>query len=716
MTDDPSSPVRRAATGGDVTRTDWPGRNEPRVNLYQGSGRAGACFDEAGLMNHQDERAGDRIGRTVLMHADHWHRDEATGMDYWLPLGRLRWIGGLPEPTAEYRQHLSLYDATLETSLSWTDASIDLRSYFHPEERDLLAVEIDYEGGERTDDVVPPVALTPDLEPRMPMHDLSLSGEFEELAFDSIDREGGGTWLARVRAGTAESVLGLSVASRTGKLELHSTADGVKLTFSGEQGSHFLLVGMAGAEREDDLRTGLEATRSPDDFFASAKRAWHERWGDSALEVPIPEYQALWARSLYYVFASYAPEVRSPAAPHGWSGHGWGFHFPQDVSYVHPALLRHGHFDVARAWVEFYRDRLEETRAQTRRVFDAAGTMWEWEYPIGAPHDRPHPNAEYPFERFHFEIHNAAYPARMARETAQYVEDEEWSREVAWPVVRGSARFFADVLEREDDGTWGIDHEPSMGQDELGGQNAKNYLCALFGARYALEAAVAMVEEFEIKVVDVVETDGESAIAETAVGAAELDRWRTVLEDGLAFDRLLTDAGYYLPNEDVTREEVEANQKHPVQLNPLTFLPQEIDEASVAAYERRDDLCAGMGEGKSMGWTLAAYALAASHRGDADGLIRELERVVPSDYADPDWIQVYETAGARDRPYYITSHGLYLQALSDAVVSDYFGEVEVGAAWPDEWGEVAFENLHTVDGVRSGEYREDEWRVTRTER
>ena len=684
--------MRELVSTGDVVRTSWPGSHSNRPNLYLGSGRAGACFDAYGLMNAAREEPGEGgIGRTALTHADHWHREGTTGMDYWLPLGRLMWADEPLDPTKRYRQHLSLHDGTLQTTLEGDECTGDLRAYFNPDLRDILAVEVSYEA---TTSSMPSIALRPNSQPRVPMHEhLDLCASFGE-DYDPQD----GWWSATVSAGTAESVLAVSLSTETGEANLSANDDGVEIHFGGERGSHLLLVGAAGVARSDELKRILQTDRTCEQYWSEARSAWHKRWGKSWVDLPIQEYQALWARSLYYVLASYAPEVRSPAPPHGWSGHGWGFHFPQDVSYVHPVLLRHGHFDIAKAWVEFYRNRIGETRRWTEQVFDADGTMWEWEYPIGAEHSRPHPNDTYPFERFHFEIHNAAYPARMAAETAEYVDDDEWASTVAWPVVRESARFYASVMQQENDGNWGIHLEPSMGQDELGGQNAKNYLCALFSAWYTLQTAVEMAEDESLTI---------------EIAGDELGRWRRILDDGIAIERLRCDSNYYLPNEDVNEEDVRESQKHPVQLNPLTFVPLPITDATRTAFENRDSLCHGMENSRSRGWTLPAYALAASHLGDSDALLRELDRLVPGELADPGLVQLYETSGARERPYYVTSHGLILQALVDAMVHDYWGEEQLGTAWPSQWGDASFNHLYLANGPVSGRYENGEWTIDR---
>jgi hypothetical protein len=205
---------------------------------------------------------------------------------------------------------------------------------------------------------------------------------------------------------------------------------------------------------------------------------------------------------------------------------------------------------------------------------------------------------------------------------------------------------------------------------------------------------------------------------ELSLEEEQFARWERILAEGLAFRRLYEpDLGLLATCEGLAGQQQLGNEKHPVQLNPLTFLPLSLrgrqpEEHVRRAYERRYDLCAGVKERTYYGWTLAAYWLAASHMGDAEGLLFELGQALPGRYVDREWLQIFETSGYPQSSYYVTSSGLYLQALNDALVSDYWGEVEIGAACPDDWQEVAFENLHTADGrCWSGEKVAGHWQV-----
>jgi hypothetical protein len=668
---------------GNILREAWPQRQSEHLNLYLGSGRCGACFDAFGLMhNGRGGQPRTSQSNTTLMHADHWHRG-AFGLDYWLPIARLVWAEEAPSVPQNYRQELKIGAGRLRTEMAWPGLQLTFEATFHPQRRDLLAIEISYEA--EGENAVPTLLLAPEVAVKT-HYDQQLKGEAHSLELDAASQ----WWLGRVQMGTADSALALRVISEQGNAELKAHSQGVSLSFGGAQGRHLIIIGTAGMPRRDELCEEMRAIASPGDYMAEATAAWHKRWGNAFIQVPVPEYQAMWARSLYYTLCSYAPDKHSPAAPMGWAGNNWPFHFPQDVSYIHPALLRLGHTDIARSIVEFYRGYLEEMQSFTKRIYKVEGAQWAWEFPIGHGTrllENGTPNW------FQFEIHNAAYPARMARETSLHLRDAAWTREVAWPVVRESARFFGSVLQRENDGTWGMHVTPSMGQDELGGENAKNYLDALFSAEYCLKTALAMAKELGAN---------EPAFAQ----------WQRILADGLAYDRLLDKKeGIRASCEGLAGAQAFGKEKHPVQLNPLIFLPLgHADGAVRRAYERRYELCAGVREKFYHGWTLAAYWLAASHMGDGEGLLGELSQALPGRYIDPNWIQIYESSTAVHAAYYVTSHGLYLQALNDALVSDFWGETQIGYACPASWNEVSFTNLRTADGrVWSGHKTGDSW-------
>ena len=656
-----------AIRAGDIVRESWVAPEDQVLNLYQGGGRSGACWNAWGLMNSEEfDKAHARKERTVWMHADHWYRGN-FGADGWVPLGRLTWAERSPAAPREYEQKLTMWDGRLTTRVAGPEGSYRFSSYFDPGNPDVLAFEIEYDFSEGT---LPSLLFHPCL-----TWDLSFIGRATG-SVRSLEQEESPAWsLLEMNTGTVTTVAALRGVDLEGSCKVVADPRGLKLEFTERRGRHVLWLGAANESRREELVASLRAAE-PKAWAARAAENWRKRWGSGWIHIPDPEKQALWARSHFYMLASYNADVRSPAPPMGWSGNQWPYGFPQDLSYIHPALLRLGHADIPKGWVEFYARTIPSMREITRHVFGASGVMWAWEYPIGETsqlmmNGSPH--------RYAFQIHNAAYPARMALETARHLGDLAWAREFAWPVVLESARFFASLVRRAADGLWDLKVSPCSGQDEYDETERANYLCSLFSALYALQAGLQLAGQLGIE-------DGETA------------RWRNILADGLAFPRLLGhESGTYALAQGADALSRFGVQKHPVQINPLVFLPLgRLTRPTLTAYELRHQLCIGHEKREYAGWTLPAFWLAAAHMGDGQGLLDDLAHGVPTGTIDADHIQFYESANAH-APFFVTSSGLYCQALQDALVQDYWGRTEFGSACPAAWQRVAFGGLRTSD-------------------
>jgi hypothetical protein len=635
-------------TQADVIRHNWPIETDKSLNLYLGTGRCGGCFDRYGLQ-HQDDLSpvAKRISRTWLAHADVWHRGR-HGLDTQVPLTRLRWSEPPGEPT-HYRQHLELAAGRLTTEFAGEDFCYTLTALTNPSEasRDLLFFHFQWKSTKR-----PALVFS-----AVPVYPSDYSGELTVQCASSL---AGNRAMLDLRRGNSH---GLALAHVSGDLCPAISGRDVVIQLGAAKGAGLIILALGSAARKAELQTALDraVAKTVEQLKAEAEAAWGVRWGKTAFSIGQREHHLLAWRSAYHLLCSYAPDVRCPAPPMGFTGNAWGFHFPQDLSYIHPALLRMGHIDITRAHVEFYHSRLGNQLALTREIYGKPGVCWSWEFPIGPdarlfrPEDGGAPND------FQYEIHNAAYPAKMAAETAASLADPLWTRDIAWPIVRESARFFASGLTAEADGKFSMQISPSMGQDEYGGPNAKNYLCALFAAEYTLSQAVRLARDLRL------END------DTA-------RWMKILNAGLAYPRLLLpEFGFYAANESVPF--VPRRQKHPVQLNPLWVLPfGRVDEPTRTAYRLRRTVCSterdnqrhgGVPTGFYEGWTLFAFQLAAARMGDAAGVAHELSEMLPSRVVDPHHIAIYESSGFW-QPYYTTSMGLYLQTVLEASTKKLF--------------------------------------------
>lgn len=659
--------MQRALKHGDIIRNRFEENRSDTCNLYLGSGCAGVSLNAWGVFP-QDTGAPDRdgIGKTCLTHTDHWHRG-LWEIDYWLPVAHLDWAQKIESPH-DWRQSLDLYDGICRTQYSVDGYSLVQQAFYHPEKRDLLALEFVCKGTG-----VPDLILSPKIHVQAHYQQI-LDGE---VALES-ENDAGNFIVLRLKVGTADTALIISVAGPSNQIRLVYKSGSVHAEFKSAMIQSTVLIGVKAWTKRHELIDEMKAVSSGDAYRNSAIQAWHKRWGQGFIELPDTHHQAIWARSVYHLLCSYSPDVASPSGPMGWSGNGWPFHFPQDVSYILPALLRLGHLDIARGWIEFYHSQIAATREMTQRVYRLPGTMWAWEHPIGPDSHTLSSGSPNPFQ---FEIHNAAYPTRMAYETAAYL-GQEWARHFAWPIVKESAIFYAAALKRNSVGKWGIHVVPSMGQDEFGGENQHNYLCALFSAQYTLTTAIHMARQ---------------------LGINELDpKWISILQDGLAYDRVFDPAtGIYATCESGVGHltDLVTKPKHPVPLNPYFSLPLgAVDSPTATAYSHRHSVSRDVMKKFSHGWTFPALLLADVHAGNAIGLREDLELLAGSGLMDRDHICFYESSGFRHAPFFVTSHGLYAQAVQDAFVNDYWNETRLQAAVPESWRGARYAGLRTRDG------------------
>ena len=309
-------------------------------------------------------------------------------------------------------------------------------------------------------------------------------------------------------------------------------------------------------------------------------------------------------------------------------------------------------------------------KSYTKRLMGVDGILCPWVYPHGdfqGYHDPEPPN------RFYFETHNSGYLARMAHETAVFVNDGVWTNQYALPLIRETAEFYKSICSKGDDGLWHLFIIPSTGQDEMGGANQKNYLCALFSAKYCFQRAI----EYGL----------------------DSDGIFRVIVNNLAFPKLLSQQGIYYTCEGSGELDF-GKQKHPVQLNALAFLPVDakMSEPSRKAYELRYEITNRAKNSFFHGWTLGEFLLAGSRYGNEQEWLIDWNNLFKSDYVDPELIQVYETSTSYGMAFYTTTNGLIIQSLIHNLICDWYGKLEIARCNP--WsGKVFVKNIRSMLGI-----------------
>lgn len=627
--------------------------SQPILPLYQGNGRFGACFSKDGLQYRPSDREQEQIyGNTSFLHLEHFTRGKYT-TDYLLPLCRIYWRDALTD-ISNYQQHQALYDGTITTRFCQHGKAIELQSWFDPVSRNLACLTLH-------SDKDTTFHLVIESEPLMNVHysqaipqSVNISHEADLWRVELLAGETRGTYYVATDA---------DVDAIDGQLHLSI------------KGDRYIQISY---DEKPAVDTALSLNQTID--------WWHQQWQKtSCIQFPEETAQKMWVRSIYQLLSTCNDDKRGLPPPCGFAGNSWPFAFPQDLSFIHAALLASGHADIAKAWVEYFAERTEGMKAYTKRLQHCEGIMAPWVFPYGdfeGYHDPDTPN------KFYYEIHNSGYLAKMAYETSLFVDDADWFHQNAEPLIRECAAYYKSIASLEDDGLWHLFIEPSMGQDERGGFNQKDYLCALYSAKYCFEKMV------------------ECNLDDTG-------EYAKMLADGLAFAPLLSEQGYYYSCKGSGPDDF-GHQKHPVQLNELAYLPTEkspSDEA-LTAYRLRYDITRDARQPYFYGWTLGEFLLAGSRIGDAEGWQYDWKNLLQSDYVDPDFIQVYETSRTHRMSYYTTTNGLMVQSLLANLVSDWYGHLDIAKCYP--WhGDTTFRNIWSALGVKvSGYISEEKAKVT----
>lgn len=631
--------VKAAVEAGDIYRVEYV--DVSTLPLNQGNGCFGTSYSQLGLHVHPSMADKDhQYGKTHLMHMEHWVRAKFSA-DYLLPLSRIYWADPF-EGVANYSQHQSFYDGTIETSFTVNQTKYNVMTWFDTSEKDLSAIQVHVEGDAR-----PMVVVDPQEELNI-HYDQQLKQEVK------ITKEEG-AWKVSLRCQEKDFNYYLNTNA-----DVEVKANKLYLTL--KKGENHLLFSYK-AKSNTSAKRSLEQT----------EKWWNKKWNEiAAIHFSDTEAQRMWVRSMALFLSTYGSEKLGMAPPCGFAGNSWPFPYPQDLSFIHPVLLHTGNVDIAQSWVEYWSERIDGMKAYTKRLLKVDGILAPWVFPYGdfeGYHDPTPPN------KFYYELHNTGYMARMAYETSLFVNDEAWSEKYAWPLIAECAHFYRSIATKGADGYWHLFVEPGMGQDERGGFNQKDYLCALYGAKYCFQKAIAC-------------------------GLDENGEYAQLLQDGLAFAPLKSEQGFYYSCAGSGPDDF-GHQKHPVQLNEFAYLPTEKQpsEEALKVYKLRYEITRDAKNPYFYGWTLGEFLLAGSRVGDAEGWRKDWSNMLKSDYVDKDFIQIYETSKTFHMSYYNTTNGLIAQTLFNNLICDWYGKLEVGKCFP--WtGKVSFKNLYSNLGVK----------------
>jgi hypothetical protein len=625
---------------GDIVRVSFT--DTAKINLYQANGRFGSSYGSLGLHNNPNNKNNiNRYGNTEYLHINHWVRAKFNA-DYLIPLIKVYWRDE-PPVVAHYIQRQSFYNGLLTTNFETSQGKVVVETWFDQIDRDLSGITIDVKGY-ASDIIVDPLQMLSvhygqKIEQ---MAEIIRYPQYFEIRFTCMGKK------ASLFLATNDSV---SVKGRKLEIKLHSGKNTLLFSYN------------------RPVQTS---------WAISKKRSvlwWNKKWAQTGtLLLPDQNAQRLWVRSMALILSTFNDDKRGFPPTMGFTGNLWPFDFPQDLSYIHSLLLSTGNVKIAKSWMEYFAGEIQGMEKYTKRLYGVDGIFCPWVFPYGGFKDYHEPS---PPNIFNYEIHNSGYLCRMAYETAKYVNDTGWTKKNVIELIKQTALFYRNIAKKENDGLWHLYINPSMGQDEMGGANQKDYLCALFSAEYCFQKAI----EFHLD-------------------SAGL--YRTILKDGLAFSALKSDEGFYFTSQAGKKEDI-GKQKHPVQLNELAYLPvnNQASPQALSAYQKRYDITLDARKPHFYGWTLGEFLLAGSRVGDVEGWKKDWANLRKANYVDAEWIQIYETSGAYNASFYLTTNGLIAQSLISNLVDDWFGTLNIAKCSP--WkGKVYLRKIYSLLGVYVG--------------
>jgi len=644
--------VEREINRANVIRTCC---SDKMVYLYQGNGVFGCLYGKFGLhVNPENILQNGNYGKTQFMNLPNFMRGK-YGSDNLVPLAKIYWENE-PLKTSDYLQVQSFYDGIIDTQFRTGKNKIQVRTWFDPVQKELAGITITKRG------VASDVILAPFTEMTLHYGDhVNQSVNFEKHQDQ---------WLICYNNCDGEQIL----TGKSSKMYLKTNAivsiKDNKLHLKLIEGENVILL-------TSDQPIKTESSES----LSESIEWWHKKWMTmGCLSLPDENAQKMWVRSMA-AFLMSSNDIKSYfPTPNGLTGNGWPFPFPQDLSFISPVLMSTGNFDIVKSWVEKWAESASEMRNYTRRLLDIDGIFCPWVFPYGSfegYHKPSTPNI------FYYEIHNSGYLSKMASDIATFVNDSSWTKKFALPLIKGTAEFYKNICRKEKDGLWHIQIIPSDGQDESGGQNQRDYLCALSSARYCFNNAIQY-------------------------GLDVQGSYSRILKDGLAFNSLMSSKGYYYTCRGSGNDDF-GKQKHPIQLNTLTYIPggEAIENASIDAYNLRYEITLNAKKPFFYGWSLGSFLLAGSRVGDVKGWQKDWANLRLSDMVDPEWVQIYETSEAYTLSFYTTTNGLIAQSLINNLISDWSGKLEIAKCYPWQ-GNVFVKDIYSLLGVKiSGKIDKD---------
>ncbi len=220
---------------------------------------------------------------------------------------------------------------------------------------------------------------------------------------------------------------------------------------------HFSIAGssITSAHHDDPLNEAERLTiyaklEGRDRLLQFHNKAWDDLWkSDIVIEGDDQSQQDIHSM-LYHLYSFVREGTALSPSPMGLSGLGYNGHVFWDADlWMFPAILVL-HPELAKSMVEYRYERLEAAR---RNAFAKGfkGAMFPWESAASGVEETPVWALSGPFEH-----HITACVGMAAWNYYCVTQDKNWLREKGWPILSGTADFWASRVERNGPGHFDI--------------------------------------------------------------------------------------------------------------------------------------------------------------------------------------------------------------------------------------------------------------------
>ncbi len=640
---------------GNVCRQSIPAP-EKRINLFIGNNIMGACVDALGSMEEFPNATG--VGITHVNHRRHYCK-ATHGMEFKVPLVRTHLDVRMQNQSllkneltiTNYSQELNISCGTVYTSYivqssEKKTAQISLAQYFSFEDKTDFHCDIKVTAAETDVEILFDTEAITDYQTHYNFMYRGFCEHIEVEQQPALKVSTGVTWTIVVVPQMEDS-------------EYERKENHLYTRYFCPAGEEKVLHAGFVAANENYAITPEAATlrwvNTPEDIQRKRHETrWQIFWNQSMLDIRgAKRLQAIWLRSFYYMAISEPDHPDNIGTPGGLAGSKcWPFAFPQDYSFVFQNFLAANHLEIANGTATYWKEHLAAIVAYTKRLLQVDGAFMPWCLPNTSFEGF---NAYSVPNRFYYELHNSGYVAHICYTYYRYTKDETYLREVAIPVLSQIARFYQNISSFDSaSGHYEVLFKPITGQHEQGASNQKNYLCCMISAQYSMEKVLELYQ---------------------LAGLKPEPAWVDIAQKRYAFDKVTVD-GKLLTYEGAPEDE---KIGAPMRLSTLALLPIEwMNEGELLqrAYRERYSWIIRAELNQWGGWSLGEVLMASMRMRSDQGAKQDLDNLLATaqmekPYLDWDDIQFFESSGAKERCYFITSHGLVSAALSEMALQTY---------------------------------------------